>query len=97
MGWDGFPETGFDGTRRTPERVLREELHPDAVAVHVNLRAGVAYVAVPSQDGHVRPWYYLADKTTSAGETLIEFKCLDIAESPRRWPGKVASAITRWD
>lgn len=97
MGWDGFLKVVDDGRVRTPEQVLLEELHPDAVALHVNMRAGHAYAAVPGSDGHVHPWYYLADTSVDGDRTWIEFKCIPTEESPTRWPPAVANAITRWD
>ena len=97
MGWDGFPKVVENGRVRTSEQVLLEELHPHAVAVKVNMKVGHAYAAVPGTDGHVHPWYYLADTSTDDAGTWIEFKWTPPEESPSRWPAAVASAITRWD
>lgn len=97
MGWDGFLQVVEGGRVRTPEEVLVEELHPEAVAVKVNMKRGYAYAAVPGTDGHVHPWFYLAGTSTDDYGTWVEFKCLATEESPARWPAVVAGAITRWD
>lgn len=76
--------------------MLQQEVVPNAIAVHVNLKSRAAYAAVPSKDGQVRPWYFLVDTEETDGEACVAFKDVATEESPSRWPDAVANVITRW-
>lgn len=102
MGWDGFPKVDRSGRARTATQVLREELHPLAAAVKVQMKAGVGYgyVANPSADGYVRAWFYLVEAVRPDPRddaVWFDFKYIPVDESPMEWPNEVVEAVTRWD
>lgn len=90
---------GSDGRRRPVAAVLTSEFssdHQSVVAIDASVGRCRAYLAVRGADGEVRP-VYLRLEADPTDEDFLDYKDLDIEESPSRWPLKVAAALTTWE
>lgn len=89
------------GHRRSVADVLTEEYsgqNQEVVAIDASVAKGRAYLAVRIASGEVVPLYLWLDREDEAGPDgpILWRKRLSVGESPRRWPLKVAEAITSW-
>lgn len=90
------------GRRRSVASILTEEFSgrdQEVVAVDASVAKGRAYLAVRCADGQVRPVYLWLDRIDppEREEPVLMWKRFSIGESPRRWPAKVAGALTTWE
>jgi hypothetical protein len=102
MSWDGVGMADERGHRRAAADVLAGEFSSQdrtVVAVDANVANGRAYLAVRGADGQVRPVCLLLDPIDESGPAhpFLYYKDFPVDESPRRWPVKVAQALTTWE
>jgi hypothetical protein len=102
MGWDGVGMADEQGHRRAVADVLTAEFSGrdrTVVAVDANVAKGRAYLAVRGADGQVRPVCLLLDPVDESDpdHPFLYYKDFPVDESPRRWPAKVAQALTTWE
>jgi len=102
MGWDGVGMADEQGHRRAVADVLMAEFSGrdrTVVAVDANVAKGRAYLAVRGADGQVRPVCLLLDPVDESdpAHPFLHYKDFPVDESPRRWPAKIAQALTTWE
>jgi hypothetical protein len=95
MGWDNLVGTA-PGAR--PRVSLADALRAEfrgVVVVDASLSKGRAYLAIRGDDQQIRPCYLLLDRFDDSNEVF--YKIFPSDESPRRWPMKVAEALSTWE
>jgi peptidyl-tRNA hydrolase len=102
MGWDGVDMVDEQGHRRAAADVLTAEFSGQdrmVVAVDADVAKGRAYLAVRGADGQVRPVCLLLDPVDESdpAHPFLYYKDFPVDESSRRWPAKVAQALTTWE
>lgn len=90
------------GRRRSVADVLTEEFSgqdQEVVAIDASVARGRAYLAVRIASGEVVPVYLWLDREDRSGGDgpILWRKIMPVGESPRRWPLKVAEALTTWE
>lgn len=90
------------GRRRGVADVLTEEFSgqdQEVVAAAASVARGRAYLAVRIASGEVVLVYLWLDRENRSGcdGPILWRKIMPVGESPRRWPLKVAEALTTWE
>jgi hypothetical protein len=102
MGWSSIPGTETSARPRLSIAAALQREYPDAVAIDASVAKGRAFLAIRCADGQVRPLYLLLDREgfidqANPRDDPVFAKDFPLDESPRRWPLKVAEALTTWD
>lgn len=105
MPWDSLDLADSSGKRRSLAASLADQFTTETQqvqAIDASVAKGRAYLAVRTKDGEVLPCYLLLAAAEEFGTVdpswpHVMYKHLGVEDSPRRWPQKVAQALTTWE